>query len=302
MGTVLAVHHLAVMPPSFFNVLAQRALRLLNFIQPSVEKQMKGFACADLSLMQTDDEALARHINLRHFLRNQGAVDLKLPVSSIESFNSTPEQSLFALAAVKAGAAGKQARRDLALLLNGQAGKVTPERLETLTQKLGELAALPKTRVRMPSGTQHLLSNTVPEILQQIGYSSGSLIEVGLCAYAPKGSDLTFPNAPGVKIDREDALGSGGVITGYIQRELIDGQREASVALSFSQLIARTQRGEGIFAEQGHSRFLPQTELTTRSGAHYLVSNSPDAMEYSLQQGTEKYRIFYDAGPQRAFM
>lgn len=302
MGAVLSVQHLAVLPPSFFNVLAQRTLSLLSFSRTSVDRQMRGFESADLTLLQSDDEALAKQVNLRHFARNQGAVERKLPVASIESFNSIPEQNLFALAAVKAGVAGRQAQRDLACLLNGQAKRVTPARHEKLADKLGELASLPKTRIRMPGGAQHLLADPIDSILRQTLELNRGVIEVGLCAYAPKGADLSFPNVPGTRIDREDALRSGGMIATYVQRDLIEGQQAVSVALSFSQLTASRERGIEICAEAGQSRFLPQTELTTRSGAHYIVSNSPDSMAFAIRQGSDKFRIFYDAGPQRAFM
>lgn len=299
MGAVLSVQHLAVVPPGFFNILAQRSRRLLSFTAPSLDRQMQGLELADLSLLQSDDVALAQHIHLRHFVRQGEPVARRLPVLSVESFNSVPEQRLFALAAVKAGAAGRQAQSDINYLLQGQPGKVSPQRLEKLADKMSTLAALPKTRIRLPSGAQHLLADPVDRLLAQTGALGQKIVEVGLCAYAPKGADLRFPNTPTAGLDREDALGQGGLVATYVQRALIEGQSAVSMALSFSQLAAGQQRGISVRADLAGSRLLPKTELLTRSGAHYLVSNSPEAVELALKRAGGKSQLL---GTLQAFM
>lgn len=265
---VLRVKHLAVLAPDFFNVLAARRTDVL----------------------QTDDVHLARQIKLRHFASKGEPLNRRLPITQIESFNSVPEQELFAMAAVRAGVAGRGPQRDLALLQNGLGRRVPAERQERLSETLGRLAALPKTRVRMPSGAQHLLTDTVESLLLQTAELNGRVLELGLAAYAPKGADLAFPNAQEIVLDRQDSLRQGGMTPIYLQERMIEWHGRPDTALMFNQLQALRGSGITIAADYAVTLLVPRTELHLHSGAQYLVTNPPEAVERALAPDADKIR------------
>lgn len=240
---------------------------------------------------------LIPHIKLRPFLRYGGPIDLKIGLTRIESFNETGAQTLFAAAAIAGGLAGSRMARDLALLDCHQAAQIPPNRKADLLSTFDRLAALPQSRIRLPGGGQILLANPVEELLRQTDQLNSCVAELALCAYLPpilRDQPLTnFMESRAALLDRSDALRHGGSVSSYIRRAVIQDSDATSPALRFTQLERSAIKRADI---------IPQTSLTTRQGARYILSNSPVAIERLLSSPAPQPSPFLVCPPMRALM
>jgi hypothetical protein len=266
MGAVLKVHHLAVISAGFFNTLAAAPTQVLHAWDDARDPVM--------------------YFKVRHFARAGAPLERQLPVTRLESINSVHEQQLFALAAVRAGMGGPGMLRDLTLLQLGQTAQVPAPRQEALHDMLTRLAALPKTRVRMPGGVQHLLADPLDKLLQQTDELNSALVRVNLTAYVPQGTDLTHPNAQVLALDEHDVRANGGRLNILVQRERVAELLPTDPALAFSHLAATARRGVQTYADYSGADALPRAQLFMRGGGAYLVTNSAAALASALEQKT----------------
>jgi hypothetical protein len=264
MGAALKVHHLAVVTAGFFSTLA----------------------AATTQLLQPWDDARdpVSYVKARDFVRAGEPVERRLPITQLESMNSVHEQRVFALAAIRAGIGGPQMLQDLTLVQLRQSAAVPAERQEQLSEMINRLAALPKTRIRLPGGVQHLLADPIEALLQQTDELNSRLVWLNLAAYVPRGSDLALPNARVLPIDQADVLAHHAPLPVFVCRNRVDALSEPPPSLAFSQLRQVQQRGITFYADSSGADLLPRAQVTMRGGGAYLVTNLPDAAQRSLEQ------------------
>ena len=269
MGIALKVHHLAVISSGYF---------------ASLQTAQNG-------LLQHWDSAQdpLSHFHVRNFVRQGKAVECQLPIEKLESFNQVGEQLLFAQAAIRAGVGGYNMIQDLTLFQQGLGARIKPARLERLTDMMSQLAMLPKTRIRLPGGVQHLLADPIDQLLVQTPAMNDRFLRVRLLGYVPEGVALDHPNARLLGLDQADILAHHSPVAAFMQRAHIHRLSEPTAALAFNQLNGAGHiPGQPIWGDFSGADSTVRTHITVSHGAAYLVTNHSAAISRAVDQPERK--------------